>query len=130
MPVWARLLPNLDRGKTEFVASPIGKGSRKCQLGADTSCPMPPMESGICVTGPDPTYQHLGRFIHHDASLIRELCHRVGLARKVFNSRKKRVSGSAAVAKEDKIVLCESLSCPSSRMEPSRMERARQNLEL
>ncbi|CAE7795803.1 unnamed protein product, partial [Symbiodinium sp. CCMP2456] len=107
------LLPNLDKGKTEFVASPVGPGSRvvRAELFSGQEpklclgCRLWPSASVRLV----PTYQHLGGFIHHDATLSRELRHRVGLAWKAFNDRKKKVFAAPAVGRRDKVVLFESL---------------------
>ncbi|CAE7868790.1 unnamed protein product, partial [Symbiodinium necroappetens] len=85
------LLPNLDRGKTEFIACALGPGSRKVRVRLV------------------PTYQHLGGFIHHDASLSRELKHRVGLAWKSFNARRMKIFGAPGIARRDKVLLYESL---------------------
>jgi len=112
-PVARALLPNLDKGKTEFVVSVVGQGSREVR-----KVLFAPADPGLSIPSrlwPDarvrlvPTYQHLGGFIHHDASLVRELRHRVGLAWKAFISRKKKIFGSPKVSRTDKVVLYESL---------------------
>ena len=107
------LLPNLDRGKTEFVAAPTGPGSRSVRAnlfggiepGISLMCRLWPQARVRLVS----SYQHLGGYIHHDTSLIRELRHRTSQAWQAFNSRKKRVFGSPGVARGDKRILFESL---------------------
>ncbi|CAE7762327.1 unnamed protein product [Symbiodinium sp. CCMP2456] len=107
------LLPNLDRGKTEFIACALGPGSRKVR--ATLFAGSEPKLSLHCRLWPSaqvrlvPTYQHLGGFIHHDASLSRELKHRVGLAWKSFNARRKKIFGAPGIARRDKVLLYESL---------------------
>ena len=107
------LLPNLDKGKTEFIACAVGPGSRKvrrqlfsmpeatirtsCRLWADASVRLVP------------TYQHLGGFVHHDGTMSRELRHRASLAWKAFNTRKKKVFAAPNVDPKDKAVLYETL---------------------
>ena len=107
------LLPNLDKGKTEFVASPLGAGSRlvRQQLFADAD-PCLRLQSRLWPEASvrlRPFYQHLGGVIHHESSLSRELKRRAALAWKACNSRKRLVFGSPRVACKDKVVLFESL---------------------
>ena len=107
------LLPNLDKGKTEFVACPLGTGSRtvRKQLFADAD-PCLRLESKLWPEATirlRPFYQHLGGIIHHESSLSRELKRRAALAWKAFNSRKRLVFGSPSVSCKDKVVLFESL---------------------
>ena len=107
------LLPNVDRGKTELIAHVVGAGSRGVRKDLfslpDASLAIPcKLWEGASIRLV-PTYQHLGGFIHHDASLVRELRHRVGAAWKAFNTRKKRVFGSPTVSLRDKAILYESL---------------------
>ena len=107
------LLPNLDKGKTEFLACPIGSGSR--QVRKQLFIEHEPCVHMDCRLWPGasvrvrPSYQHLGGIIHHDTSLIRELKRRAALAWKAFNARKRLVFGSPGVSRKDKIVLFESL---------------------
>ncbi|CAE7220314.1 def6 [Symbiodinium microadriaticum] len=107
------LLPNLDRGKTEFVASPTGPGSRAVRAnlfgGAEPGIRLQCRLWTQATVRLVPSYQHLGGYIHHDSSLVRELRHRASQAWQSFNSRKKRVFGAPRVAREDKRVLFESL---------------------
>ena len=107
------LLPNLDKGKTEFVASPIGAGSRSVrkELFALPE-PVIPLHCRLWESAAIrlvPTYQHLGGFIHHDSTLVRELRHRSALAWKAFNARRRKVFGAPNVAHKDKTILFESL---------------------
>ncbi|CAE7210890.1 unnamed protein product, partial [Symbiodinium microadriaticum] len=71
------LLPNVDRGKTELIAHVVGAGSRGVRKDLfslpDASLAIPcKLWEGASIRLV-PTYQHLGGFIHHDASLVREL---------------------------------------------------------
>ena len=107
------LLPNLDKGKTEFIACPLGQGSRQVRKDLFTdSDPSLRLDSRLW---PDSrvrlvsSYRHLGGIIHHDSSLSRELKHRVALAWKAFNTRKRQIFGSPGVCRKDKVVLFESL---------------------
>ena len=106
-------LPNLDRGKTELIAHVVGAGSRGLRKDLfslpDASLAIPRKLWDGAHIRLVPTYQHLGGFIHHDASLVRELRHRVGAAWKAFNARKKRVFSSPTVSLQDKAILYESL---------------------
>ena len=107
------LLPNLDRGKTEFIACPIGSGSRQVRKQLFSGCE-PCIQLGCRLwEGASvrirPFYQHLGGIIHHDTSLQRELKRRAALAWKAFNTRKRLVFGSPGVCRKDKVVLFESL---------------------
>ena len=107
------LLPNLDRGKTEFVVEPVGVGSRdvRSNLFADQD-PGIALHSRLwpgAMIKVVSTYRHLGGMIHHDASLVRELRHRVSLAWKAFNLRRTRVFGAPNISRSDKTVLFESL---------------------
>ena len=85
------LLPNLDKGKTEFIACAIGSGSRKVrrqlfsapEAAIATSCRLW-KDARVRLV---PTYQHLGGLIHHDGSLSRELRHRVSLAWKAQHQK-------------------------------------------
>ena len=107
------LLPNLDKGKTEFIACPLGQGSRRVRQDLFTdSDPCIRLgsrlwpESKVSLVS---SYRHLGGVIHHDSSLIRELKNRVALAWKAFNTRKRQIFGSPGVCRKDKVVLFESL---------------------
>ena len=107
------LLPNLDKGKTEFIASPVGSGSRQVrkQLFAEQE-PCVHLDCRLWKGASiriRPFYQHLGGIIHHDTSLIRELKRRAALSWKAFNARKRLVFGSPGVSRKDKTVLFESL---------------------
>ncbi|CAE7871297.1 hypothetical protein AK812_SmicGene3911 [Symbiodinium microadriaticum] len=107
------LLPNLDKGKTEFIACPLGPGSR--QVRKDLFADRDPsirlgsrlwQDSRVSLVS---SYRHLGGIIHHDSSLIRELKQRAALAWKAFNTRKRQIFGSPRVSRKDKVVLFESL---------------------
>ncbi|OLP86094.1 hypothetical protein AK812_SmicGene32832 [Symbiodinium microadriaticum] len=107
------LLPNLDRGKTEFVVEAVGAGSRdvrtKLFAGQDPGIALRSRLWPEAVIKVVPTYRHLGGMIHHDASLVRELRYRASLAWKAFNLRRKRVFRAPNISRSDKTVLFESL---------------------
>ena len=107
------LLPNLDKGKTECVACPLGKGAR--QVRKDLFSNREPCVRLTSRLWPDSSvrlvssYRHLGGLIHHDSSLTRELRCRAALAWKAFIAKKRQVFGSPCVCRKDKVVLFESL---------------------
>ena len=107
------LMPNLDRGKTEVLASLAGTGSRGARAeflsGIDPTVPCESSmwpEARLRVV---PVYKHLGGLIHHKAGLRAEIRARAGQAWQAFRKHWASLFGQSHIPLKDKVPLFQSL---------------------
>ena len=89
------LVPNLDKGKTEVIMSPVGAGSRQVRAAAfRDKDPALCVESDSLGTVPVRVvsqYRHLGGIVHHSGKVLKEVRHRIALAHEAFQKHRRRV---------------------------------------
>eukprot|EP00439_Symbiodinium_sp_Y106_P020570 s2823_g2.t1 len=114
------LVPNLDKGKTEVIMSPVGAGSRQVRAAAfRDKDPALCVESDSLGTVPVRVvsqYRHLGGIVHHSGKVLKEVRHRIALAHEAFQKHRRRVFAAPGISLSAKATLYHSLvDCHRSR---------------